>query len=196
MENRAVRVITVEEIVEKQFSTEHNGYNKEEVDFYLNEICDFLDAEAKRKAQPSPSMPSFAPPAVDTAELAKKDAEISRLQGLLKQAQRESAEIRAKLELAPKSEIQLSSEQATALLLNAQKVYDKTISDANTRAEEIKRTAQEESDKQIAGLSHKRDELLAEVDTLKRSFEAYLGKLSELLQGQQGELNKAYETLK
>lgn len=197
MENRPIRKITVEMIVNQQFNSEHDGYNRAEVDAFLNDICDFMEEEEKRKAAAPPVMPAFSvEPQIDPAEIAKKDAEIARLQGLVKQAQRETAEAKAKLEIAPKSEIQISSEQATNLLLNAQKVYDKTISDANERAEEIKKNAQEESDKQIASLSHKRDELLAEVDTLKRSFEAYLGRLSEMLDSQQSQLSAAYDKLK
>ena len=199
MDNRPIRKITVEMIVNQQFNSEQDGYNREEVDAFLNDICDYMEAEEKRKANApiAPAMPAFSlEPQVDPAELAKKDAEIARLQGLVKQAQRETAEAKAKLEIAPKSEIQISSEQATNLLLNAQKVYDKTISDANTRAEEIKKLAQEESDKQISSLSHKRDELLAEVDTLKRSFEAYLGRLSEMIDQQQEQLTSAYDKLK
>lgn len=176
--------ITVDTIVNKEFNSEMDGFNKAEVNAFLDEICDFLEYQEKTQ-NTAPVSPAAN---FDSAEIAKRDAEIARLQGLVKQAQRESAEARAKLELAPKSEVQLASEQATNLLVNAQKVYDKTVSDANQRANEIINNAQAEADKQIAGLSAQREQLQADVTDLQNRFAAHLQKVENLVEEQRAQI--------
>lgn len=176
--------ITVDTIVNKEFNSEMDGFNKAEVNAFLDEICDFLEYQEKTQNTAPVSLAAN----FDSAEIAKRDAEIARLQGLVKQAQRESAEARAKLELAPKSEVQLASEQATNLLVNAQKVYDKTVSDANQRANEIINNAQAEADKQIAGLSAQREQLQADVTDLQNRFAAHLQKVENLVEEQRAQI--------
>ncbi|NMD38467.1 MAG: DivIVA domain-containing protein [Christensenellaceae bacterium] len=166
--------MSVEIIANKQFHQAPQGYDINEVNEFLDEICDYLDYLDEQKANNAD--------AIDRSALEKRDAEIARLQQLLKDAQRESAEAKAKLALAPKSESAVNAERATQLLVNAQKVYDKTIADANKFAEELKVKAKAEADDAIGGLSEKKELLTKEIGELKASFDSYHQKFQNVLE--------------
>ncbi len=180
--------MSVEIIANKQFHQSPQGYNVDEVNAFLDEICDYLDYLDEQKENNAD--------VVDRSALEKRDVEIARLQQLLKDAQRESAEAKAKLALAPKSESAVSAERATQLLVNAQKVYDTTIADANKFAEEVKAKAQAEADAAISGLSEKKELLTKEIGTLKSSFDSYQEKFHSVLEDVKKQLDASKEKFK
>ena len=180
--------MSVEIIANKQFHQAPQGYDINEVNEFLDEICDYLDYLDAQKENSSD--------AYDKSALDKRDAEIARLQQLLKDAQRESAEAKAKLALAPKSESAVSAERATQLLVNAQKVYDTTVADASKFAEELKNKAQAEADAAISGLSEKKELLKKEIGELKTAFDGYQLKFHSALDEIKNKLNESKDKFK
>lgn len=217
-----MRKITVDVIASEHFDNAPQGYNKNQVDDFLNEICDFLefglnqgggqangsekDAEIARlnieKQQLESRIASLGANQGNQMELDRKEteihklnAEISRLQGLVKTAQHESAEARAKLEMSPKSEIEVASERSTQLLISAQKLYDSTVEKANEEAKQIKEKAQQEADAQLGALKDDKENLERELGNLKTKFASYLNNLEEMLKNQESVLKSSREKL-
>ena len=216
-----MRKITVDVIASEHFDIEAQGYNQKQVDDFLNEICDYLefglqgsgqsndtakDAEISRlnieNQQLESKLAALSANQGNQMELERKDteihklnAEISRLQGLVKTAQHESAEARARLEISPKNEIEISSERSTQLLISAQKLYDATVERANDEAKEIKEKAQLEADAQLGALKQDKENLEAELKNLKENFDSYLKKLEDMLLSQQEVLESSREKL-
>lgn len=215
-----MRKITVDIIANENFDTAPNGYDQKQVDDFLNEICDYLefgigestpnasnDAELqklrleKQELENRLNATNFNQSSqveIDrkNIEITKLNAEISRLQALVKTAQRESAEARAKLEMTPKSEIELSSERSTQLLVSAQKLYDSTVEQANKEAKDILAKAQQEADTQIGSLKSEKANLEQALASLKTSFTEYLDKLDNIIKNQKSELDESRARLK
>lgn len=216
-----MRKITVDIIASEHFDIEPQGYSQKQVDDFLNEICDYLefgmsdqsgaqadpnkDAEIQRlkiQNQQLESKLSMASSSqVNNMELDRKEAEIqklnseiTRLQSLVKAAQHESAEARAKLEIAPKND--LSSESAEQVLMNAQKVYDMTLEKANTEVKEIKESAQKEADAQIGSLKSEKENLENELKNIKEKFEENLNNYEGILNSLKSSLDESRAKVK
>lgn len=153
--------ITVDLISSKEFSIESKGYNRKEVDEFLDDICDEMErmeAEIKdlkqktsvvRESAPAPAAP--ATPAVS--------------------AQDENS-FREILEMA-------------------QKVKDETIRKAKEDAEAIRARAEAEATDRLDGLNEEKDQLTRQVSALKTAAADYRTKFEQLLQAQQEALEKA-----
>lgn len=217
-----MRNITVDVIASEEFKIVPQGYDQKQVDDFLNEICDYLefgigqqngqvndsakDAEIARlnmeKSQLEAKLSSMSANTSNQMELDRKDneinklnAEISRLQGLVKTAQQESAQARARLEMSPKSEIEVSSERSTQLLISAQKLYDTTVEEAKEEALQIKEKAQQEADEQLGSLKEDKEKLENELKELKNRFTSYLDNLDDMLKSQQTALEDSRKRL-
>lgn len=155
--------ITIEMIESKEFKIRPKGYDQQEVDEFLDAICDemaaqqdqiqslqqqLMSAQAKR---PAPVAAPAAQPVV-TADAANSLKEILEM---------------------------------------AQKVKSETIAAAEKQAEEIRVKAQQEADEQLKGLQAERDSLTRQVSDLKAAAAAYRAQFEALLQSQQEAIEKA-----
>lgn len=161
--------LTIEDILSKQFIESDNGYDKEDVDTFLDTIIDEMDTlikerdtfkaqvnalQTQKKAEPAPAAP------VVPAAPAKEASEKKRVMDMLEMAERLQEEVLAKAE-----------EEANAI---------------RTRA-----TA--EAAETLQGLEQKKTQLTDEVAALKKVALEYRGKFEQLLQAQQDALDKATE---
>lgn len=164
--------ITVAMIEEKEFKTKVRGYDPVEVDEFLDEICD---------------------------EMIVMQEEISSLQGRLAQVSRTQAYAPASpipapvAAPAPQRDVNAeAAEAAQKILARAQRMYDDTVADAKREAADILAKAQSQADDAATrDLSRERDELQAQIESLRSSARAYRAKLIQLMQEQRAALDSA-----
>ncbi|MBR1685354.1 MAG: DivIVA domain-containing protein [Clostridia bacterium] len=157
--------ITIDVIESKEFSIHKNGYDQDEVDAFLDDICD---------------------------EMEKQLNQISRLQADLRQAQL-AAQRPAVGTPQPVTVSKESEASFREILEMAQKVKDETIQNAKKQAEEIIADAGKKAQEQLGSLSEERDSLQAQVDTLKKSVSDFKDRLKTLISEQQSVLDRIAE---
>lgn len=160
--------ITVEMIEQKEFKQKVRGYDPDEVDAFLDDICDELIALQDE---------------IDALNL-----KINQLQSA-GPAKAQAVPAAAPVE-APKPRVQASAvsdadtESLKAILLNAQKVSDQTIKDAQERAEIILEKARAEAGKKLSGLEEEHEMLQEQVETLRQAARDYRDRFNQLIDDQ------------
>ncbi len=155
--------ITVEVISNKEFATVSRGYDKQQVDEFLDDVCDEMErmeAEIKDLRQKTTVVKTGA-----TAPEKEAPAAVSR---------ENEASFREILEMA-------------------QKVKDETIKKAREDAEAIRARAEAEATDRLDGLNEEKDSLTRQVSALKAAAADYRTRFEQLLQAQQEALEKASE---
>lgn len=164
--------ITVAMIENKEFKVKMRGYDPEDVDTFLDEICDEMVAMqeeiaalqqklSRQAAAPAPVVPAPQPyvPVMETKPTVMQD----------------------------------SSEAAQKLLARAQKVYDETIADAQKEAEEILKNAHTRAEVGLDTLEKERDDMKAEIAMLKAAAKDYRNRFQRLVEDQQHVLSAEKE---
>jgi len=160
--------ITVEMIEQKAFRQKARGYDPNEVDPFLDSICDEmvtlldeidtltrtvnqLQAQPPVKAAPvqAPAEPPVPRPQAGPAVISDDDLETIR-----------------------------------SILSNAKKVSDQTIRDAQDRARAIEASARDEAEKRLGSLEEEHTRLQGEIDTLKSAAKDYRDRFSQLIENQ------------
>lgn len=168
--------ITVAMIEEKEFKTKMRGYDPEEVDEFLDEICDEMVAmqeeiatlQARLAQAPRSNQAAFVPapaavPVPAPAPVVKEP---------VKETVRED-----------------SSEAAQKLLARAQKVYDETVADAKAEADKILAGAHQRADAGLEALEDEKAAMEDEIKSLKAAAKDYRDRFQRLLDDQQHVLN-------
>ena len=153
--------ITVDLISNKVFTRENGGYNQQEVDDFLDDICDEMErmeAVIQELRQKNAAVRENAAPAASAAAPAVS-------------ADNENT-FREILEMAAK-------------------VKDETIRKAKEDAEAIRAKAEAEATERLDGLNEEKDQLTRQVAALKTTAADYRAKFEQLLQAQQEALEKA-----
>lgn len=163
--------ITISMIESKKFEMKPRGYDRDEVDAFLDDICDEMERmnnemaalrQQLREAQAAAARPAPAPapaPAPVPAPAAAPAAEAS------------SADVLSVLELA-------------------KRLQEETINDAKKRAEKIIGDAEAQARGQLDSLADERTSLTQQVEALRKSAADYRARFTELLQAQQEALEK------
>lgn len=167
--------ITVAMIENKEFKVKMRGYDPEDVDTFLDEICDEMVAMQE--------------------EIASLQARLSR------QAAAPAPVVPAPQPYVPVVEekpvvttvMQDSSEAAQKLLARAQKVYDETVEDAKKEAEEILKNAHTRAEVGLDALEKERDDVKAEIEMLKAAAKDYRARFQRLVEDQQHVLSAEKE---
>ena len=170
--------ITVTMIEEKEFKTKMRGYDPQEVDEFLDEICDEMEqmqndivklqsrlSQAGTNVFNQPtvnSIPSAAVPAPATIVEEKKSA-------------------------------QDFSEEAARMLRSAQKVYDNTVAEAKAEAERIINEAKGSVSEENQDLVKERETLENELKELRKTAQDYREKFAALVENLQSALEHAKE---
>lgn len=152
--------ITIEVIENKEFAKENGGYNRKEVDRFLDQICD---------------------------EMANLQDEIDDLHKQLAVAE---ARAKMTPPAAPAPAAAVPDSAFREILEMAQKVKQETIAAAEKKAEEIVAHAQEEAQAKLGSLNAEKDALTAQVDDLKLAGMELREKIAALLAAQQEALDK------
>ena len=155
--------VTVSQIENKEFKVKVRGYDPEEVDAFLDDICD---------------------------EMIAMQEEIADLQGRLRRQAPApaAAPIPAPLPVTPapaaENRSSESAEAAQKLLERAQKVYDDTVADAKREAERILGGAKARQDGDTAALEEEKKRLEEEIDMLKAAARDYRNRFNQLVEDQ------------
>lgn len=157
--------ITIEAIESKEFKWKSRGYDPEDVDNFLDDICD---------------------------EMARQQDMIQKLQQQLKEARtvRPAEQVEAPKETAPAA---ASSDDVQQMLAMAVRLKNETLADAQKKAEEILAKAEEQAKDRLGNLATEHDRLTAQVATLKQAAAEYREKFTALLKDQQELLESAEE---
>jgi len=168
--------ITIELIEQKEFKQKVRGYDPEEVDAFLDDICDEMIAlqdeidELHQQLAQKPTAPA-ARPEVAYAEEPKP-------------VQKE------------KTFSDDDTESLKAILLNAQKVADQTVKEAHERADAIVEKAQTDADKKLGNLEDEHIRLQNEIEILKNAAKDYRDRFTQLLEDQKHVLTAQKELFK
>ncbi len=162
--------ITISTIESKQFSEVPRGYNQEEVDTFLDDICDEMERMigANQKLQ----------------------QQLREAQVALQRAQQQAP---AAVPASASSVSAPSADQETSfreILQMAQKVKEETISEARKKAETILSEAQTQAEEQLGSIAKERDSLSAQVDELKKTVQDYRERFTALIRSQQEAMDK------
>lgn len=168
--------ITVAMIEEKEFKTKMRGYDPEEVDGFLDEICDEMVAmqeeiatlQARLAQAPRSNQAAFAP--------APAAVPVPAPAPVMKEPVKETAR-------------EDGSEAAQKLLARAQKVYDETVADAKAEADKILAGAHQRADAGLEALEDEKAALEDEIKSLKAAAKDYRDRFQRLLDDQQHVLN-------
>ena len=174
--------LTIEMIEDKEFKIVLRGYDQKDVDSFLDEVCDQIEAmeneiaSLKAKLSRAGQAPAMtAAPAIISAPMPVQSVPVP-------------APVPQPIPALPQEEAPAqedASEAAQRLLASAQKVYDDTVAEANAEAKRILREAQSGADAEINGLTSERDALKAEIEMLKDTARDYRERFRHLLLDQQ-----------
>ena len=164
--------VTLDMIAEKQFKEVSRGYDRDEVDAFLDEIMDEMESQQNEiqslqqqlKVEKARAIPTAAPTQVVRPVTA------------------------APAVPAPTAD---ATNAFREILEMAQRVKDETIAKAKEEAEQIRLHAQDEVESKLGSLTEERDRLTAEVENLKNSASDFKQRFSALLKEQQDILNKS-----
>ncbi len=157
--------ITTELISTKEFAVVSKGYDRQQVDDFLDDICDEMErmeAELKDLRQKTTMVREPAPAPTPAP--------------------------------APAAQSSVSAEEENSfreVLEMAKKVRDDTIRQAKEDAEAIRARAEAEATDRLDGLNEEKDALTRQVASLKTAAAEYRTKFEQLLQAQQEALEKA-----
>ena len=143
--------LTIDDIYDKEFALKGGGYDRNDVDQFLDEICD---------------------------EMTNMLDHIAKLESDLKQAQMETEAAKAAARNAAptvvKSEpVARTSETLEGILLSAQKLADEAVANAKTKAEDLIKEAQEKAEKIVDDAKTEKETLGTELETLRKSVTEY-----------------------
>ena len=157
--------LTIDDIYDKEFAIKGGGYDRNDVDQFLDEICD---------------------------EMTNMLEHIEKLEKNLAQAQNELEAAKAAQKTAPvvvKSEpIAQTSATLEGILLSAQRLADEAVENAKNKAQGIVKEAEEKAEKIVDEARAEKETLSGQLDGMrksvaeyKKSFQALIEKYKTLL---------------
>ena len=183
--------ITVQMIEDKEFSIKFKGYDQEEVNEFLDQICDEMVAmqdeinslQQRLRSQVTPPGAFGSVPAPS----------LGKTQTIPAQASVRREEPQPVVQEAPRQD---NTEAARKLLASAQQVYDQMISDAKREAEEIVNGARVRAESAVGDLEQEKARINQEIEMLKSTAKDYRSRFMRLLEDQTHVLNSESELFK
>ena len=162
--------VTIDDIYDKEFALKGGGYDRNDVDQFLDEICD---------------------------EMTNMQERIDQLESELSKARAEAEAARESVKPAPqpvaKAEpaVAKTSQTLESILLSAQRLADEAVENANAKAETIVKEAQEKASQIVDDAQSERETLSAELESMRKaaaeykdSFLAMVNKYKTMLEGE------------
>ena len=169
--------LTVTDITNKQFIENDYGYDKYDVDGFLDEICDEIETLTNERDM-----------------YAKERDELNNtcagLQQQLEQGEQQRAKTENVSKAAPVSE-EAEMTQVVNMLSMTKKLQKEVLARAEEEANAIRTRATAEAAETLQNLENEKNRLTDEVASLKKVAIEYRGKFELLLQAQQDALDKA-----
>lgn len=140
--------LTIDDIYDKEFALKGGGYDRNDVDQFLDEICD---------------------------EMTNMQDHIAQLEVQLKQAQNEAEVAKNAVQPAPQpmskpeAPVARTSETLEGILLSAQKLADEAVENAQNKAAAIVREAEEKASAIVDDAQNEKNALNTELETLRAS---------------------------
>ena len=143
--------LTIDDIYDKEFALKGAGYDRNDVDQFLDQICD---------------------------EMANMLDHIEKLEKDLKQAQMEAEAAKAAAQKAAPVVVQQepiarTSETLEGILLSAQRLADEAVENAKNKAEVIVKEAQEKATQIVDEARTEKESLSGELEALRTSVTEY-----------------------
>ena len=173
--------ITIQMIEEKEFKRKLNGYDPEEVNLFLDEICDEMEAmqdqiaslNAQLRSQSMPQPPMFGAVPEPT----------QRVPAVQVQPVQETP-------AAPRNTVRDEySESAQKLLAKAQELYDQMVIDAKKEAEGIITGARAKAESDIEDLERRKEQVQEQIRMIKSAAKDYRNRFQRLLEDQAHVMN-------
>lgn len=200
--------LTVADIEQKEFRTKFKGYDPEEVDRYLDDICDqmyalyqHIDMLQQRLAQSS-AAPAYArtgavpPPAAmpDYADQAQNELNQARqkARGIIEEAQQDAREIRQQAETLvddARQEAQAIREEARAMMDEAIRMQDEAAQEPVQLAPAMTAVNADE----MEAMEARKAALEEEIEMLRATARDYRSRFQRLVEDQQHVLNAETE---
>ena len=159
--------VTIDQIYDKVFKLAGAGYDKDDVDRFLDEICDEMENMQKRIAQLEEDLKK--------TELEEKAA---------KAAAEKAAPVVVKNEGSA-----LNTHMLEGILLSAQRLADEAVDNAKSKAAAIVKEAEEQAAKIVEDARGEKEKLTSQLGGLregvaeyKKSFKALLEKYENLIE--------------
>lgn len=144
--------LTIDEIYDKEFALKGGGYDRNDVDQFLDEICDEMTNMQER---------------IQTLEAELQQAKLAA------EAAREAVKpAQTPVERAEPS-VAKTSETLESILLSAQRLADEATANAKRRAEEIVNEAQEKAGHIVDEAQEEKATLVKELDGMKKAASDY-----------------------
>ena len=167
-------MITVKDIREKEFSKQKHGYHEDEVDDFLDEIADQMEALIRENrglmtqveelsANGAPAAPAYAAPIADAAPVSG---------GSIQPPVDEPSYFR-NLEATLRE-----------TLLSAQRIADNTVAEARVKAKDLVSGAEEQSRKITDDANLSAHAAKVEFESLKKAHEDYKARFRRLVKDQ------------
>jgi len=159
--------ITVEMIEKKEFKQKVRGYDPDEVDVFLDSICDEMVALLE-----------------EIDGLNKKINQLQQAQAATRP--QPPAPVRPVEPVKQRNELLSDEDTETikSILTNAKKVSDQTIRDAQERADAITEEARKEAELKLGSLEAEHDRLQEEIEALKAAAKDYRNRFKQLIEDQ------------
>lgn len=180
--------VSIQMIEDKEFKYKMRGYDPMEVDEFLDDICDEMEAmqseieslQSRLAKSGSRIFSSSVPaPIVPTSAIPAPPVQVAPA------AAEEPAE-----KPAPTAD---AAAEASRLLISAQKVYNDTVAQAKQEAERIIKDARGSVSDENKDLEAERDTLENELKALRRAAKEYCEHFCALVDGQKELLDEAKE---
>lgn len=169
--------LTIDDIYDKEFALKGGGYDRDDVDQFLDEICDEMTSMQERIT------------ALES-DLAKAQTELKAE----KEAVRPIPQPVEKVEPTPA--VSKTSATLESILLSAQKLSDEAIENAKHRSEAIVKEAEEKAGQIVDDAQEERETILKGLETVKASAAEYRKSFLELIKKQQEVLDADSELFK
>jgi len=142
--------LTIDDIYDKEFATRGGGYDPNDVDRFLDEICD---------------------------EMTQMLEHIGELEKKLQQAQMETeaaqASARQAAPIVKNEPVARTSETLEGILLSAQRLADEAVENARNKADVIVKEAQDKATQIVDEARGEKEALSGELDALRTSVAEY-----------------------
>ena len=141
--------LTIDDIVDKQFKVAGAGYDRNDVDDFLDAICDELANEQDRIAQ--------------------LEAELSQARNEVEEAKAAAQRAEAAPAMQTSSPVSGTSQALEGILLSAQRLADEAVENAKTKANAIVKEAEDKAEQIVGDAQGEKDMLTSQLNTLKAS---------------------------
>ena len=165
--------LTIDDIYDKEFALKGGGYDRDDVDQFLDEICDeMISMQDKLTAM--------------EADLQKARQELK----MEREAVKPIPQPEEKPEPAPAAK---TSETLESILLSAQRLADEAVESANKKAEEIIGRAEDEASKIVDDAQEEKQTIEKSLLTMKASAADYRKSFLEMIRKHETMLNESAE---